>query len=64
MAARARRAAAELSSEGTVVRHVRSFFLSDDETCFHLFEGASADAVTELTARARIPFDRIVKVVE
>jgi hypothetical protein len=63
-AARARKAAAELSSEGTAVRYVRSFFLSDDETCFHLFEGPSADAIGEVIARALIPCDRIVQVVE
>ena len=41
---------------------MRSFFLPEDETCFHLFEGASADAVGEVTARACIAFDRIVEV--
>jgi hypothetical protein len=63
-AARVRRAAADLSREGFAVRYVRSFFLPEDETCFHFFEGASAEAIGEVTARASIACDRIVEVRE
>ena len=63
-AERARNAAAELEREGIAVSYVRSFFLPEDETCFHIFEGASAAVVGEVTTRARIAFDRIVEVRE
>jgi hypothetical protein len=61
---RARRAAADLSREGSAVRYVRSFFLPDDETCFHYFEGTSAEAIGEVAARASIACDRIMEVRE
>ena len=60
-AERARRAAAEL---GSSVRYVRSIFLPEDETCFHIFEGSSADAVGEVSTRAHIAYERIVEVRE
>lgn len=37
---RARAAAEELSREGVPIHYVRTTFLPDDETCFHLFEAA------------------------
>jgi hypothetical protein len=58
-AARARRAAAELSDEGVAVRHLRSVFLAEDETCFHFFEAPSIDAVQQASERAGIATDRI-----
>jgi hypothetical protein len=61
---RARAAAEELSREGTPVRYVRTTFLPDDETCFHLFEASSADAVEEVSRRAQLGGARIVLAVE
>jgi hypothetical protein len=61
---RARAAAEKLSREGTPVRYVRTTFLPDDETCFHLFEAVSADAVEELTRRADLGRARVVPAVE
>ena len=58
-AARVRRAAAELSDEGVAVRHLRSVFLAEDETCFHFFEAPSIDAVQQASERAGIATDRI-----
>ena len=61
---RARAAAKRLSREGIAVRYVRTTFLPDDETCFHIFESASEDAVGEVCRRAGIRSGRIVPAVE
>jgi hypothetical protein len=58
-AARARTAAEDLASEGRLVRYVRSVFVPDDETCFYLYEAASAADVREAASRAAIAFDRV-----
>jgi uncharacterized protein DUF4242 len=58
-AARGRLAAEELTSEGTPVRYLRSIFVPEDETCFLLYEAASADAVREAARRAELPLARV-----
>jgi hypothetical protein len=60
----ARAAAEELSGEGVSIRYVRTTFLPDDETCFHLFDAVSANAVAEVSRRAALGRARIVHVVE
>jgi hypothetical protein len=62
--ANARRAAEAMSFQGTPVRYLSSIFIPADETCFHLFEGPSAEAIGEATRRAAIEFDRIVEVLQ
>lgn len=62
--ARARRAAAQLAEAGTEVRYVRAIFVPDDETCFHLFEASSPDAVHAASERAGLSAQRIVEAVE
>jgi hypothetical protein len=62
--ARARAAARALSQEGMPMRHVRAILVPEDETCFHLFEGPSAAAVSEASRRAGLRHVRIVEAVE
>lgn len=62
--ASARRAAKALSLQGTPVRYLRSIFIPADETCFYLFEGPSAEAISEVSRRAELDYDRIVEVLQ
>ena len=57
-------AAAALEREGTPVRYVRTTYLPDDETCFHVLEAVSEKAVGEVFRRAGIGPGRIVSAVE
>jgi Nickel responsive protein SCO4226-like len=59
----ARRAAEELTSEGTPVEFERSIFISEDETCLHLYRAESIDAVRAAAARASLTVERIVEAV-
>lgn len=61
---RARAAAEELSGEGMPVRYVRTTYLPDDETCFHLFEADSAEAVEEASNRAGFGHARVLPAIE
>lgn len=61
-ALRARLAAEELSRNGPPVRYVHSFFVAEDETCFHLFEAPTIEAVAEASRRAELSHARIVPV--
>lgn len=63
-AARSRAAAEELAGEGAAIRFVRTTFLPDDETCFHLFEAATHELVEEAARRAGIARARITVAVE
>ena len=60
---RARVAAEELNREGTPIRFLRSIFVPEDETCFYLYEAASAETVRELAGRAALPVDRLSEAV-
>jgi hypothetical protein len=57
-------AADELSREGRRVAYVRTTFLPNDETCFHVFEAVSSDAVEEASRRAKLGRVRVVAAVE
>jgi hypothetical protein len=57
-------AAASLSGRGVAVRYVRTTLLPDDETCFHLVEAPSVDAVREMCRLADVSHARIVGAVE
>jgi hypothetical protein len=62
--ARARAAAAAMGEEGHVIRYLRSVLVPADETCFHLVDAVSPDAVAELARRAELPYERIVEAEE
>lgn len=61
---RARVAAQKLSRQGVSVRYVRTTLLPGDETCFHVFEAVSHDAVAEVCRLAGLETPRIVPAVE
>ena len=46
------------------MRYVRALFLGADETCFHLYEAGSSEAVFEATRRAAIPVERVVEAID
>jgi hypothetical protein len=54
-AERLRRAAADVTHEGTPVRYLRTVFIPEYETCFVLYEAASAHAVGAAACRAGLP---------
>lgn len=58
---RLRRAAEELTAEGTAVRHLRSSFLPADELALHVLEAESAEAAGSASKRAGIASERIVE---
>jgi uncharacterized protein DUF4242 len=60
-AARARAAAAALTSEGVPVRYLRSIFVPDDETWFLLYDGPSKAAVEAAVTRADLPCERVLE---
>ena len=62
--ARAHQAAKRLSRQGRPIRHLRSIFLPEDETCLHFFEAPDSESVREAARWAALACDRIVEAVE
>jgi hypothetical protein len=62
-AERARDAAERLKRDGTPVRFLRSIFVPDDETCFYLYEAASAGAVEMAAAGAALRVERVSRAI-
>lgn len=58
-ATRARRAAEELTSEGTPVRLRDSIFVPEDEMLLLLYEASSAEEVRLASGRATVAYERI-----
>jgi hypothetical protein len=58
---RARDAAERVSAADTAVRYVRATYVPEDETCFYVFEAASADLVARASALAELGEGRIVE---
>ena len=61
-ACRARAVAEQVSRDGTSVHYLHSLFVAEDETCFHVFEGVSLEAVAEVSRKADLTDARIVAV--
>ena len=51
----------EMRREGTFVRYVRSIFIPQDETCFHIFEAGSEEDARHAAARAGIQPERVLE---
>lgn len=60
---RLRIAAADIEAEGISIRYDGALIVSEDETCFFVFEADSADAVAAAGRRAGLRFERIVRAV-
>jgi len=56
--------AQQCTAEGAPVRYIRSTFVPESGACMCLFEAASANAVTRVNERAKLPFDRIVEALD
>jgi hypothetical protein len=63
-AARARQVAAAAARPGVRVRYLRSLYLADDETCFHVFEAPSREAVADAAHRVGLTDARVTEAVE
>jgi hypothetical protein len=58
---RAMLASKELRHQGTFVRYLRSIFIPQDETCFHIFEAGSEQDARNAAARAGIQPERVLE---
>jgi hypothetical protein len=56
--------AAEMRSEGSDVRFVKSTFVPAEDALICLFDAPSAELVIELGRRAGLPIERVVEAVE
>jgi hypothetical protein len=61
---RAKTCCAEMTEEGQPVHWVRSFFLPQSSQTHCYFEAASRQAVEEANRRAKLPYQKIVEVME
>jgi hypothetical protein len=63
-AVQARQVAAAAAREGLPVQYLRSLYLADDETCFHVFEAPSREAVAEAARQVGLTDARVTAAVE
>jgi hypothetical protein len=61
--ARLRKASKAMAREGAAVSYRRSLLVPEDETCFHILDGASKAVVAEAARRAAIDAPRVVEAV-
>jgi hypothetical protein len=59
----ARRAAEQLTREGTPVEFVRLIFIPEDETCIHMYRAGSIEAVRLVAARVSLRFEHVCEAV-
>jgi Protein of unknown function (DUF4242) len=52
-------ARARAATEGEPVRFLRSIFVPEDEACFFLYEGPSAESVRAAALRAKLGVQRV-----
>ena len=64
VAALMRRGAETVAAEGVEVTYIRSIVVPGDETCFHVFEAGTADAVTAVGVSVAVPLVRVAEAVE
>jgi hypothetical protein len=58
---KAQESARGAAEDGVAVRYLRTTLVPADETCMHLFEAASIEALEQAAARAGLAWDRIVE---
>ena len=56
------RRAGDLQASDRPVVHMRTILVAEDETCFHLYEASSIEAIAEAMSAADIQAQRIVEV--
>jgi hypothetical protein len=64
IAAQAAKAAEELEGQGKSVRYLRSIFVPEEETCFHVYAASSAGDVRDASERAGICPERIAAAIQ
>jgi hypothetical protein len=57
-------AARRMSTTGGAVRHLRCFYMSEDDRCICLFEARDLTAVRTVNEVAQVPFRRISSAIE
>ena len=60
----ARRVQAASAHAGSGLRYVRTLFVAEDETCFHVFEALSRDVLVEAASRAGFAGARVTEAVQ
>jgi hypothetical protein len=60
----ARRVEAVAALAGRELRYVRTLFVAEDETCFHVFEAPTREAVVDAASRAGLEDARVTEAVQ
>jgi Protein of unknown function (DUF4242) len=60
----ARQVARQTPDGAAPVQYVRTLFVAEDETCFHVFDAPSRDALIEAASHAGLAAARVTEAVE